>query len=368
MPVAGRGTRLGKMGRYTPKCLIAFEGGTLLDYAISLMKRAGITRFVFIVGHLKEQVIAHLQENHASLNSVVVEQIEQKGIISAVCCAREHLEGHPFVIFCPDNYFADYYDLHRCINSWTPSVAASVIVRHDDNYTRNRGLFHGPFEDQPGKILDIERIEPSESAGWISTGFSVEGLDFFKHTDKIAPREGEKRLFDIWRSELADKGKVLAIQMEGQLFDVSEESDALALRNALAAPTEGVAVILLTQDDSVLLMQRDKKFGIRYPGYWALFGGSVDPGEAPEVAACRELDEELEFSVSPSELSKVTQYISNLKKEYVYSAVLTKPLESLTLREGHKMQLFDFAELSELDIRDDDKQALFAYLQQEGLQ
>ncbi|MDM8542694.1 NUDIX domain-containing protein [Desulfococcaceae bacterium HSG9] len=368
MPIAGQGKRLGETGLHIPKCLLMFQGETLLDYAISLMKRAGIANFVFIVGNLKEQLLSHIESNHTSLNAVIVEQAKRKGIVHAVCCARKQLEGKPFVIYCPDNYFADYYDLRRCINFWTPSIGSAVLTNHTDMPRRNRGLLYAPFARHPGEALGVERIEPSNSTGWMSTGFSVEGFDFFQHADKITPRDGEKRLFDLWHSELQSGKTVVAVPLEGKVFDISNQLDVDTLHDALMSPAEGVAVILRTPDNKFLLMKRDKKAGIRYPGYWALFGGSVDLGETTQDAACREIEEELELRISPGDVRKVTQYFSNMKREYVYAATLTRPIESLTLREGQSMQLFDISRLAELDIRDDDRQALFTYLQQEHLQ
>ncbi len=367
VPIAGRGKRLGETGRQIPKCLLEIGGETLLDYAISLMKRSGMARFVFILGYLKEQVVSHLERRHSSLDAVIVEQAEAKGIVHAVGCAREQLEGEPFAIYCPDNYFADFYDLHRCIHLWNPEVAAAVIARYREECRRNRGCFHAPFDRRPGQAVNVERIVPSDAAGWISTGFSVEGPDYFRHADRIAPRNGERRLFDVWRSALESGGTIVATPLEGRLFDVSSEPDADALRDALASPAEGVAVILRAPDDRLLLMQRDKKAGIRYPGYWALFGGSVDPGETPREAACRELEEELELRIDPGGLRRVTHYFSNLKREHVYEAALEQSIESLTLREGRAMRLFDASQLAELEIRGDDRQALMTYLQQEGL-
>ena len=327
------------------------------------MKRAGISRFVFIVGHLRKQVVAHIEKNHASLNAMIIEQVQQQGIVHAISCAKERLVGEPFAIYCPDNYFADYYDLRRCLRLWTPSIASAVLVHRTDEWTRNRGLFYGSFERHPGVALKVERIQSSEAAGWISTGFSVEGVDFFEHLDKITQRDGEKRLFDVWRSELESGEPVVAVPMEGKLFDISSAADVATLSDELNSPAEGVAVILRTSNGRFLLVQRDKKVGIRYPGYWALFGGTVDPGETPEDAACRELEEELELLISSKDLRKVTQYVSNLKKEYVYMAPLVVSIEALILREGSRMKLFDGSELLELNIRDDDRQALLIYLE-----
>jgi 8-oxo-dGTP pyrophosphatase MutT (NUDIX family) len=54
-----------------------------------------------------------------------------------------------------------------------------------------------------------------------------------------------------------------------------------------------VALIIVGQRPRYLMQLRDQKPGIFYPGHWGLFGGAIDPGEAPEVTLQRELEEEL---------------------------------------------------------------------------
>jgi 8-oxo-dGTP pyrophosphatase MutT (NUDIX family) len=55
------------------------------------------------------------------------------------------------------------------------------------------------------------------------------------------------------------------------------------------------AAALLVCDGRYLMQLRDDKKGILLPGHWALFGGSLDPGEDPATAMRRELVEELEL-------------------------------------------------------------------------
>ena len=55
------------------------------------------------------------------------------------------------------------------------------------------------------------------------------------------------------------------------------------------------AALLVTPDGRYLMQLRDDKPGILLPAHWALFGGTVDPGETAAAAMRRELLEELEF-------------------------------------------------------------------------
>ncbi|OWK30832.1 (deoxy)nucleoside triphosphate pyrophosphohydrolase [Sphingomonas mucosissima] len=72
-----------------------------------------------------------------------------------------------------------------------------------------------------------------------------------------------------------------------------------------ANPTETpiflvVAAALIDRDQRIFVQQRAT--GKQHGGLWEFPGGKVEPGEAPEVALARELDEELGINVAPSAL------------------------------------------------------------------
>jgi 8-oxo-dGTP pyrophosphatase MutT (NUDIX family) len=56
--------------------------------------------------------------------------------------------------------------------------------------------------------------------------------------------------------------------------------------------TFAVALGMLEREGRWLLQLRDDIEGIVHPGCWGLFGGHLDPGERPEQAVLRELQEE----------------------------------------------------------------------------
>ncbi|WP_255535828.1 (deoxy)nucleoside triphosphate pyrophosphohydrolase [Novosphingobium sp. KA1] len=64
-----------------------------------------------------------------------------------------------------------------------------------------------------------------------------------------------------------------------------------------------VAVALVRADGSVLMQQRP--FANTHGGLWEFPGGKVDPGESPEHAAVRELQEELGLTLDADLLEAV---------------------------------------------------------------
>ena len=104
-----------------------------------------------------------------------------------------------------------------------------------------------------------------------------------------------------------------------------------------------VAIAMIECDGRWLLQLRDDIEGILYPGQWALFGGHLDPGETPEVALRRELEEEINWA--GSDLEPWFELRDDKRVRHFFRGPLAVPFESLTLLEGQDMVL---AELDEL--------------------
>ena len=104
-----------------------------------------------------------------------------------------------------------------------------------------------------------------------------------------------------------------------------------------------VAIAMIECDGRWLLQLRDDIEGILYPGQWALFGGHLDPGETPEVALRRELEEEINWA--GSDLAPWFELRDEQRIRHFFRGPLGVPFGSLTLLEGQDMVL---AELDEL--------------------
>ncbi|RCJ41632.1 NUDIX hydrolase [Nostoc punctiforme NIES-2108] len=99
-----------------------------------------------------------------------------------------------------------------------------------------------------------------------------------------------------------------------------------------------VAIAILYQKNKFLMQLRDNIPGILYPGYWALFGGHIEPGETPDVAVKREILEEIGYDLSP--FLEFGCYPNERVVRHVFHAPLLVELNQLVLNEGWDMALF----------------------------
>ncbi|MBC8099867.1 MAG: NUDIX domain-containing protein [Armatimonadetes bacterium] len=115
-------------------------------------------------------------------------------------------------------------------------------------------------------------------------------------------------------------------------------SDTLIIRRV-------VGVILVNAQGEVLLQQRDDKPDLAYPGYWTLFGGHVEDGEATDDAIRRELREELRIGLPlhfwwsyKCPVRTIPDKLMTIN--HVYVGYMIHDVATLTLYEGQAMAYF----------------------------
>lgn len=99
------------------------------------------------------------------------------------------------------------------------------------------------------------------------------------------------------------------------------------------------AWVILHTKDKMLLGKRSPT--VNNPNSWNFFGGHVDSGETPLVAAVRELKEETSYSISPSLLKE----IAVIGNAHYFTARLTDPDKVKPSEEISKVQRFKLTDL-----------------------
>lgn len=130
-----------------------------------------------------------------------------------------------------------------------------------------------------------------------------------------------------------------------------------------------VSVLPYNVRGEVLLQQRDHAPGILYPGCWTIFGGAVEGDESFDEAIHREISEELGISFAVEHWYTYRCPARSILGEldvmvHVYSGMLNRPVESLTLYEGQAMGWFDAAGVELLDVGFEKKPIIIKFLRE----
>ncbi|MEA5450295.1 NUDIX hydrolase [Leptolyngbya sp. CCNP1308] len=99
-----------------------------------------------------------------------------------------------------------------------------------------------------------------------------------------------------------------------------------------------VAIAILYQNNRFLLQLRDDIPTIAWPGHWAFFGGHLEPGEDPDTAVYRELEEEIGYTAPQLVLFERVEDETVVR--HVYHGPLTVPVKQLVLTEGLDLGLW----------------------------
>jgi 8-oxo-dGTP diphosphatase len=104
-----------------------------------------------------------------------------------------------------------------------------------------------------------------------------------------------------------------------------------------------VAIAILHQNNQFLMQLRDDIPGIAYPGYWAFFGGHLDPGESPTEGVRRELLEEIGYA--PPQLTFFRRIESEQVIRHVFHGPLLVSVDDLELNEGWDLGLWTIEDI-----------------------
>ena len=364
IPAAGRGTRMAGLNSELPKALIEIEGGTLIEQAIECLKSIGVSKIVVVTGYRGEMVRDFLTPRDFGVAIGFASQERQLGLAHAIACAADQITSD-FVVLCPDNIYSEASDLQEaklCFLSHRPLFLMVATV--NPTHQRDRAkYFSSTLRKIAPHVYEYHRFsEQPHGLAMTSTGctfFAREALRLLPSFDNLT----EELKFEKYISRLAAAGHPLIYLLRGMRYDLSEPADLssyAALQQALRRTNgQGVSAILMNGDGRILLQHRDDNPNIRYPGHWALFGGSIEDGESPYAAAGREILEETGYNVE--NLGLFREFVQNNKREFAFVGEIDAALAELSLNEGQGMDFVAPAELRKLLIRPDDKQTLKAY-------
>ena len=121
-----------------------------------------------------------------------------------------------------------------------------------------------------------------------------------------------------------------------------------------STPVLVVAVALIDGEGQILLQRR--RLGSEHGGLWEFPGGKVEPGETPQAAALREIEEELAVRLDPAALVPLTfasdaDSLPPPRKAYVILLYTCRAWQGQAeCRDGEEIRWFAPSELASLEM------------------
>ena len=118
---AGKGTRLGKYAKNLPKCMLSFNGKTLIERQVDTLKASGIKDIVIVTGYMKSKIkIKDVKYFHNK-------DYEDTNMVASLFCAENEMNDD--VIVCYGDILYEKRVVEKVINA-----DADVGVAVDENF------------------------------------------------------------------------------------------------------------------------------------------------------------------------------------------------------------------------------------------
>ena len=206
IPVAvlagGLGTRLGELGRSTPKALVEVAGRPFGLWQLELLRAHGAHRVVMCVGHRGERIEAEIGAPFGLDLRYVHDPPDLAGTAGALRGALEHL-GDRFLVLYGDTYLrVDYADVDRAAAG---KRALMAVLRNEGRWDTSNAVFDGE------RVVRYDKRDPTPDMQWIDYGLGALRSDALDLPDAD--------LADVYGA-LAERGELYGYEATERFYEI----------------------------------------------------------------------------------------------------------------------------------------------------
>lgn len=235
VPVAilagGRATRLGALSRDVPKAMIPVAGRPFIDHQLELLRRNGIEQVVLCLGHLSDQIVAHVG-NGERFGLRVRYAFDGERLLGTGGAIRRAgpLLGSSFWVLYGDSYLD--FDYPAALGRFLahPDEALMAVYRNQGRWDQSNVVF------QDGKVACYDKRNPSPDMAYIDYGASLYRATVLSRIPADEPYDlGELQ------HELAAEGRMLGYEVSQRFYEIGSAEGIQEAERYLSAALGGSA-------------------------------------------------------------------------------------------------------------------------------
>ena len=223
----GRGSRLSPMTATLNKCMMCYAGKPLIENSLDNATKAGVEEIVIVVGHLAEQIINAYGNCHDGTRIRYVIQWEQRGLVHAIECAREAIDGADFMLFLADEILLAPRHAEMIRTFKKESLLVICGVTEVEDVSQISKTYSIITSDADNRIFRLIEKPTHPMNNIMGTGNCVFGNAIFDYigSTPINQKRGEKELPDLIQCAIDDGQTVRAFRIGDAYFNVNTQDD-----------------------------------------------------------------------------------------------------------------------------------------------
>lgn len=205
----GRGDRLGRISKDTNKCMLNVKGKPLIEYSLECTVKLPISQIIIVVGYKAEDIINKYGNRYKDKTIRYVLQLEQKGLVHAIECAKEALEAEDFMLMLADEVLINPAHNEMLNIFQTQSVFGLCGVVKVENPELIKKTY-ATIQSEEGRIYRLIEKPSRPFTNIMGTGnciFKNEILTYIEQTP-INQKRQEKELPDLIQCAI-DEGNIV---------------------------------------------------------------------------------------------------------------------------------------------------------------
>jgi NDP-sugar pyrophosphorylase family protein len=216
----GLATRLGSITQQTPKSLLEIEGRPFAERQLDLLRSHGITKVVFCVGHLGEQIESALGDG-SRLNMSVKYSYDGPKLLGTGGALRRALPllGDAFFVLYGDSYLGCRYEQIQDAFRASGKPAMMTVCHNENRWDKSNILF------QDGRILLYDKTNRTPEMQHIDYGLGVFG-------SQVLAGYPEDRHFDletVYQNLLSD-GLLAGFEVQERFYEIGSPAGLEEIR------------------------------------------------------------------------------------------------------------------------------------------
>lgn len=222
----GRGKRVNDQLVKSNKCMIEICGKHVIEYSLDNAARTDVDEIIIVVGYMAETIINHYGNHYHGKRIQYAIQREQHGLVHAIECAREAIEGDDFMLMLGDEVMLNprHQEMIDMYRSDDATVVCGLLTVNDRNLIKRTYAVITDDNNRVYRLIEKPRHPLNDYMGTGDCIFKNEIFDYIEYTP-IHHERKEKELPDLIQSVIDDGKKVKTFMICDKYSNVNSKED-----------------------------------------------------------------------------------------------------------------------------------------------